>query len=391
MRLSTLPVLLALAAPGFSQTISPVAFESFDYTVGLGIGNGNGFSGSGWMTEWWSGNAGDHGVITTPGFDTIGHKLTTNIENQGTFRLPDAAPHLDIAPNGKFGSTDAVMWFRFRTQRIDPAGDVYGGFSLFTQFGAEHIFIGCPGNAEAWGMEDPATLNRVTVAGSDPDVQALLVCRITFTDNGETADLWVDPASNYPTTTPDATMILGDFDWNEVRFQSGVTMGGPSGWDFDELVIEKETGGGGGGGGTIGSNYCIANPNSTGGGASISAVGSTTASLNFLTLEMNGLPLNQFCLFIASRQAGFVANPGGAQGNLCVGSPIARFGPVAGYSLPNSGSTGMVDQQIDLTSIPLTPAVGVLPGETWYFQGWYRDNNPTPTSNFSNGLSITFQ
>ena len=110
MRLSTLPLLLALAAPGLSQTISSVAFESFDYTVGLGIGNGNGYAGSGWMTEWWSGNNGDHGVITTPGFDTIGHKLTTNIENQGTFRLPVASTHPDIAADGtNFGSGDGVI------------------------------------------------------------------------------------------------------------------------------------------------------------------------------------------------------------------------------------------------------------------------------------------
>ena len=295
---------------------------------------------------------------------------------------------MDIAPNGKFGSADAVMWFRFRTQRIDPAGDVYGGFSLFTQFGAEHIFIGCPGNAEAWGMEDPVTLNRVTVAGSDhgrPGPRGLP--HHLHRQRRDRRPL-VDPATNYPTTTPDATLPLGDFDWNEVRFQSGVTTGGPTGWDFDELVIEKETGGGGGGGGggTIGTTYCNANANSAGAGASISAIGSTTASLNFVTLQMDSLPLNQFCLFIASRQAGFVSGPGGSQGDLCVGSPIARFGPAAGYSLPNSGSTGMVDQLIDLTAIPLTPAVGVLPGETWYFQGWYRDINPTSTSNFERPL-----
>ena len=35
-------------------------------------------------------------------------------------------------------------------------------------------------------------------------------------------------------------------------------------------------------------------------------------------------------------------------------------------------------------------AQAVLPGDTWHFQCWYRDANPGVTSNFSDGLSITF-
>ncbi|MCP3916270.1 MAG: hypothetical protein GY711_12005 [bacterium] len=30
------------------------------------------------------------------------------------------------------------------------------------------------------------------------------------------------------------------------------------------------------------------------------------------------------------------------------------------------------------------------PGETWNFQCWYRDNNPGPTSNFTDAVSVTF-
>ena len=241
MKSTILPFLLICAGQAAAQTIEPVAYESFDYTVGLGIGNGNGFAGSGWLTEWWSGNNGDHGIITTPGFDAVGHKLTTNIENQGTFRLPVASTHPDIAADGtNFGSGDGVMWIRFQAQREDPLGDVYGGFSLFTQFGAEHIFIGMPGGAEAWGMEVPG-VGVFTVPGSSPDTMAQLVVKLTFTSSGETADLWVDPVDAYPTTTPDATAALPDFTWNEVRFQSGVpSTGGVTGFSFDNLVIEKE-------------------------------------------------------------------------------------------------------------------------------------------------------
>ena len=224
-------------------SVETVAYESFDYTVGLGIGNGNGFRGQGWLTEWWAGNNGDHGIITTPGFDAIGHKLTTNIENQGTFRLPLASAHPDLAADGtNFGSGDGVMWIRFQAQREDPIGDVYGGFSLFTQFGAEHIFIGMPGGAEAWGMEAPG-LGQAIVAGSSPDTMAQLVVKLTFTSAGETAELWVDPADAYPSTAPDASLALPDFTWNEVRFQSGVPQGGVTGFSFDNLLIEKESSG----------------------------------------------------------------------------------------------------------------------------------------------------
>lgn len=381
-----LPVLALTSVPALAQNIVPVAYESFDYTTNLGVGNGNGYAGAGWFTEWWSGNNGDHALITAPSMDGVGAKLTTNIENQGTFRLPASGVHMDIAPSGQFGSADAVMWFRFRSERIDPAGDVYGGFSLFTQFGPEHIFIGCPGGAEAWGMEDPATGNQALVAGSDPDVAAQIVVRITFTAAGETADMWIDPASTHPTSTPDATLLMGDFEWNEVRFQSGVPQGGITGWNFDELVIEKEVATD-----QVGTTYCFITPNSVGAGASITATGSNFVADNDLTLHMTDLPTSQFCLFIAARVPGYVQNPGGAQGNLCIGSPIARFGPQAGYSLPNSGTSGTVSQQINLGSIPLSPAVPVLPGETWCFQGWYRDNNPTPTSNFSDAIFMVFQ
>ena len=32
-----------------------------------------------------------------------------------------------------------------------------------------------------------------------------------------------------------------------------------------------------------------------------------------------------------------------------------------------------------------------IPGQTWNFQAWYRDANPTVTSNFTDAVGITFQ
>ncbi|MFT7170977.1 MAG: hypothetical protein ACI80K_004128 [Paracoccaceae bacterium] len=51
--------------------------------------------------------------------------------------------------------------------------------------------------------------------------------------------------------------------------------------------------------------------------------------------------------------------------------------------------SGRIHLQLDLADIPSpTGSVSAMAGETWYFQAWYRDLNPTPTSNFSSSTSI---
>ena len=119
----------------------------------------------------------------------------------------------------------------------------------------------------------------------------------------------------------------------------------------------------------------------------IAAWGQTSAAANDVRLDIVSLPLNQFGMFITSQTQGFTPNPGGSQGNLCLGGAIGRYSK----SLVNSGSTGQAFLQLDLTQTP-TPGgpVVVQPGETWNFQTWYRDKNPTNTSNFTDGISITF-
>ena len=79
---------------------------------------------------------------------------------------------------------------------------------------------------------------------------------------------------------------------------------------------------------------------------------------------------------------------GGSQGTLCVGGSVGRFF----QQIQNSGSTGAISINVDLANLPQpNGAVSVAPGETWNFQAWYRDANPTSTSNLSDAVSITFQ
>ncbi len=138
----------------------------------------------------------------------------------------------------------------------------------------------------------------------------------------------------------------------------------------------------------IGTTYCTANPNSTGSISLISATGSTTVADNNVTLACAGLPTNAFGYFITSQVQGFVANPNGSAGNLCVTGNIGRY---AGNIL-SSGATGSVSLAIDLMAVPApTMSYAVVPGDTVFFQYWHRDGSPAgPTSNFSEGLEIAF-
>ena len=135
---------------------------------------------------------------------------------------------------------------------------------------------------------------------------------------------------------------------------------------------------------------CLGNANSTGVGALLEATGSPSVAENNLTLTVTDLPLNQGVLLVNSPDKVFVANPGGSQGDLCIGSnDLGRHV----NDILNSGSTGSASLSLDLTSIPtgsgLTSAVA---GETRYWQAWYRDVDGAGavTSNFSSAVGVTF-
>jgi hypothetical protein len=111
---------------------------------------------------------------------------------------------------------------------------------------------------------------------------------------------------------------------------------------------------------------------------------------NDVTLTAEDLPLNAFGFFLASRTQGFIQNPAGSQGNLCLGGSIGRY--VGPGQIQNSGGAGSISLVLDLAQTPTpTGLVAVVAGETWNFQGWHRDAVAgNATSNFTNGLSIAF-
>ena len=140
----------------------------------------------------------------------------------------------------------------------------------------------------------------------------------------------------------------------------------------------------------IGANYCVAAPNSTGGMATLSAVGSLTAADNDVVLSAEGLPTGSFTLFLTSRVQDFVAGAGTSQGILCLGGDIGRYaGP---GQIQQAGQAGSVSLTLDLKNMPQPMgSVPALAGQTWNFQAWYRDSvSGSATSNFTDGLSVPF-
>jgi len=142
--------------------------------------------------------------------------------------------------------------------------------------------------------------------------------------------------------------------------------------------------------GALGTNYCAANPNSTGAAGSMSASGSPVAANDDLTLTCAEMPNNAFGFFLTSLNQGFVSNPGGSQGNLCLGGAIGRY--VGPGQIQQSGSAGEVSLLLVLGQTPTpTGPVVVIAGDTWNYQCWFRDSvGGQAVSNFSDGLEVLF-
>lgn len=141
---------------------------------------------------------------------------------------------------------------------------------------------------------------------------------------------------------------------------------------------------------SFGTNYCAANPNSTGGTGGLTATGSDVVADNDFHLVASDLPSNAFGFFVASRTQGFVQNPGGSAGNLCLGGTIGRFL----QQIQNTGAGTGFTIQADLAAFPSPSGVPVVvaAGETWSFQAWHRDSVAgTATSNFTVGLEVAFR
>jgi len=134
---------------------------------------------------------------------------------------------------------------------------------------------------------------------------------------------------------------------------------------------------------------CTALPNSTGAPATLIGLGSSAVADGDFSLLAREVPSATTCYFITSRLSAPTPQPIPGGGLLCLGGPIARL-------LATTGTTGAGSYlaHVDLAAIPEPPGfqVAVLPGETWHFQGWFRDVvGGAARSNFTAGLRVQFE
>jgi hypothetical protein len=130
--------------------------------------------------------------------------------------------------------------------------------------------------------------------------------------------------------------------------------------------------------------YCVGSVNSTGQGASIGMLGSTSVAANDLILSCAQGPPGQVGIFFYGPNQ--VQVPFG-DGFRCVGGGTFRL-----YPPQQTDAFGDLVRPLDLTVPPANGGPGMIQaGDVWNFQFWYRDPAAGGAGfNFSDGLSVTF-
>ena len=135
----------------------------------------------------------------------------------------------------------------------------------------------------------------------------------------------------------------------------------------------------------LGSSFCSpAAANSTGKPGSMVVQGSAVVAEGWVNLLAVDLPPSKPGFFLVGSSQTFLPNPGGSQGTLCVDG--------ARVFLPDQATSqawGALGLSLDLTDLP--GGMSIQPGDTWYFQAWHLDVNPSKTSNLTDAVSVTFQ
>ena len=105
-------------------------------------------------------------------------------------------------------------------------------------------------------------------------------------------------------------------------------------------------------------NVCITTPNSVGAGAVMSWSGSPSHLANDLHLMTSGCPPGVLGIYFCGTSQALVPVGNGFR---CIANPATRLAVV------QADGSGVADHDLDVTGTPIDP------GETWYFQLWYRD------------------
>ena len=134
--------------------------------------------------------------------------------------------------------------------------------------------------------------------------------------------------------------------------------------------------------------YCTpANVSSIGLPATVEARGWFDSG-GWFELEAADVPPDEVGIFLVGETRVFLPNVPGSQGNLCVGGRTGRYTS----DVLHTGGAGRFALAVDPGVLPLGGGpVAVQPGETWHFQAWFTDVNPSPTANFTDAVAVTFR
>ena len=129
---------------------------------------------------------------------------------------------------------------------------------------------------------------------------------------------------------------------------------------------------------------CFGPTNSTGQAGGLRVTGDWNFTSGNLMARANSLPTGQAALLLASRQSGLTSFPSGSLGDLCLGGNIGRLGVAV------ADQQGRALLPFDPLAMPVNPTTSIAPGDTWYFQVWYRDQHMGSSSNFTHSVVVDF-
>ena len=129
------------------------------------------------------------------------------------------------------------------------------------------------------------------------------------------------------------------------------------------------------------------NPNSTGMIGQLAVTGSADVVDQDLTFTATQLPANKFGILVMSRSKGMFSLGGGGQGILCLGGPFYRINQNPANIFLSNGA-GVASTALNFATLPQGQVFAA--GDTWNFQLWYRDQNPTNTSNTTTPVRVVF-
>ncbi|WP_145196811.1 FG-GAP repeat protein [Planctomycetes bacterium Poly30] len=125
-------------------------------------------------------------------------------------------------------------------------------------------------------------------------------------------------------------------------------------------------------------------PNSLGETPRLRAYGSNNAAMQDLELRTEGVPGNGLAVLLAASTASAGMPMAHGDGQLCLGSQVRRLalGQV---------SMGVARFPISWQHPLISSTAWLDAGTTTYFQAWYRDSNPQPTSNLTGAVAVLME